>query len=392
MRRLLSISALVVSLAVTGVLHAEEDMPVGPAGTTVDAQGADALAQLSKGTQSLFKKMSPSFIRVRIDQGFQSMLGQPLRREFNEWLRAQQASGGANVPATQPGRPMLALFRKFLEQKLSDPQLAEADAKTLKYIQNRLQQPVQETTGVVIDPQGDAVVLGNWVKDGPPLSIRVILADGTETTAKYVGAHPARGLAIIKLDTGGVPSIPLAQNPPVPGEILMCMSATTGGIGIIASPGPSQKRNNGEQRFAVFGNEERGPTLLMNANGELAALGGERFALPASFLKRDIRWIIDNKRDIVPRQLGVTYAPVPPSLRKSARLLANRPAVVVQDVTAGSLAEKAGLQKNDIVITIDHRPIIQLPQIQADMATETAPVPIGILRDNKEVTLSMPLD
>ncbi len=387
MRQLLSISALLLSLALAGALRAEEETPL--AAPAQETQAIDALAQLSRGTQAIHKKIAPSLVRVRIDQGYQTMLTQPERREFNDWLKAQPPG----QPVAQGPRPMLALFRRFLDQKLNDPQLPPQDGERWKNIQNHLQQQVPETTGILIDSQGDVLVFGNWVKDGAPLSIRVTLSDGTETTAKYVGGHSARGLAIIALDSAGkAPPLPMAQNAPVAGDLLMCMSATSGGIALIVDPGPSPRRNNGEQRFAIFGNEERGPTLEVNTSGELAAVGADRFALPISFLKHDIQWIIDNKRDIVPRQLGVRYSPVPPALRTSARLLANRPAGVVDDVTAGSLAEKAGLQKNDIVITIDHRPIIQLPQIQADMATESAPVPIGILRDNKELTLSMPLD
>ncbi len=204
-------------------------------------------------------------------------------------------------------------------------------------------------------------MLGNWVKDGQPLSIRVTLPDGTETNAKYVGGHAARGLAIVKLDIP--PALTLAENPPAPGELLMCLSATSGGdFALVASPpGPSQKRNNGEQRFPIFGNEEHGPTLVINTNGDLAAVGADRYALPVSFLKRDIQWILDNKRDIVARQLGVKYSSVSPASQIGPPS-ANRPAVVVEDVTAGSLAS-VWAEKDDIVITIDHRPIIQLPQI-----------------------------
>ncbi|MGN6370675.1 MAG: S1C family serine protease [Phycisphaerae bacterium] len=418
MRRLLSIPAIFFSLAVAASLHADEDMPAA----ALPSQGANALEQLSSGTVSLYRKISPSLVRVRIDQGFQSMLTQQQRREFNEWLKAQSSESPSAQPdagdpppshreqrraaraekmgtATQPAnlsataRPMLNLFRRFLEQKLKTADATPQEIYRWKYIQNRVQQPIQETTGIILDDQGDVLVLGNWVKDGQPLSINVTLADGTDTRATYVGGHAARGFAIIKLDTAGPgPALPLASQAPAPGELLMCIAANSGAIGFIASPGPSQKRGNGEQRFPIYGNDERGPTVVINTRGELAALGSDRFALPLSYLKRDVQWILENRRDIVPRQLGVKYGPVPPALRKSAHLLANRPAIVVEDVTAGSLAEKAGLQKNDIVITIDHRPIIQLPQIQADMATETAPVPIGILRDNKELTLSMPLD
>ena len=291
MRRLLSISALVLSLAVAGALRADEPAPADA--PPVDAQGADSLVQLSRGTQALDSKFTPSLIRVRIDQVFQSLLAQPQRREFNDWLKAQPAS--QPQPAPQPARPMLALFRKFLEQKLSDPQLTPEDARTWKYIQNRLQQPVQETTGVIVDAQGEALVLGNWVKDGQPLSIRVTLPDGTETNAKYVGGHPARGLAIIKLDSAGAaPALHLAQDAPAPGDLLMCMSATSGGIGLDIAPGPAPKRNNGEQRFAIYGNEDHGPILVINTSGELTAVG--RRPLRSSHLLPQAPYPVDHRQ------------------------------------------------------------------------------------------------
>ncbi|HUO06832.1 MAG TPA: PDZ domain-containing protein [Phycisphaerae bacterium] len=421
MRRIVSICAIALSVAVVSVVRA-----AGEGAAASATGGTEALEQFSKASQALYSKVSGSLIRVRIDQGFQSMLTQAQRREFMEWVRSQPADGAtpqpdntdnppastpreqrraartekfADIAGTQPSaaavpaRPMLQLFRRFLEQKLKESQEDVGALNRWRYIQSRLQQPIAEMTGVVIDNEGDAIVLGNWLRDGAPISIRVTAPDGTELNAKYVGGHPMRGVAVIKLESPGA-ALPmlLADGNTAPGELLMCIGVNSGGIGFIVTPGPSQKRNNAEQRFPIFSNDEHGPTFIVNTRGQLAAIGTDRFALPMSYLKHDIQWIIENKKDVAPRQLGVRYSPVPPALRKSARLLANRPAVIVDDVAAGSPAERAGLQKNDIVLTIDHRPIWQMPQIQWDIATETAPVPIGILRDNKEMTLSMPLD
>jgi serine protease Do len=421
MRRFVSICAIALSVAMAGVLRAEDESTVAPA-----TGGTEALEQFSKASQALYSKVSGSLIRVRIDQGFQSMLTPPQRKEFMDWVRSQPADGPASQPdntdnppapaprdqrrankaekfadvagtqpsaAAVPARPMLQLFRRFLDQKLKDPQIDATALNRWHYIQSRLQQPIAEMTGVVIDNNGDAIVLGNWVRDGAPISIKVTAPDGTELNAKYVGGHPTRGVAVIKLDSPGA-AVPMrvADGNAAPGELLMCIGVNSGGIGFIITPGAAQKRNNAEQRFPIFNNDDHGPTFVVNTSGQLAAVGADRFALPMSYLKQDLQWIIENKKDVAPRQLGVKYSPVPPAMRKSARLLANRPAVVVDDVAAGSPAEKAGLQKNDIVVTIDRRPIWQMPQIQWDIATETAPVPIGILRDNKEMTLSMPLE
>jgi S1-C subfamily serine protease len=253
-----------------------------------------------------------------------------------------------------------------------------------------MQQPPGEMVGIVIDAEGHALVLGAWARDAAPVFLRVTAPDGSESNARYVGAHPGRGLAVIKLDSNGVaPPLPVAEDAPEPGELLMCLNGNNGAVSWISSPGSSTKNGGDANRFPVAGGE--GATYLFNTQGQLAALGFERFALPMNALDSDIKWIIANHKDIAPRQLGVKYAPVTPLLRRGVRLLGNRPAVVVQEVTPGSPAEKAGLKKNDIVVTIDRRPIWQIAQIQWDIATRTDSVPIGIIRDQKETSLDIPL-
>jgi len=413
-------AVLAAGLGIGGAVASAQEEPV--AGTT-GAVGTESLDQFSKASQALYKRVASSLVRVRIDQGVQGLLTPAQRKEFVEWARAQatdaattqpdsavasppptsamtlkeqrrQARQGADA-ATQPAiavRPLAQLFRRFAEQKANDTQQDAVTLAKWKQIWARLQQPIAETTGVVIDDQGDAVVLGGWLKDGPPMSLRVIGVDGTEMGAKYVGGHPGRGMAIIKLESPGAAApLSLADAAPAPGELLMCVAANSGGVGWVCSPGQGAKKN-GDDRFALLGGEDRGPNILFNTNGQLAAVGFERFAVPVSALKNDVKWILANKKDVAPRQLGVSYVPVPPLLRRQMRMLANRPAVVVKDVAAGSLAEKAGLQKNDIVVTIDRKSIWQMPQIQWDLATETGSVPIGIVRGDKEETLSMPLD
>ncbi len=85
--------------------RADEPTPAAPAAG--DVQADDSSRQLSKGTQALYKNL-PSLIRVRIDQGFQSMLAQP-QREFNEWLK-RSSPRPQPAAANQVARPMLALF------------------------------------------------------------------------------------------------------------------------------------------------------------------------------------------------------------------------------------------------------------------------------------------
>ncbi len=99
----------------------------------------------------------------------------------------------------------------------------------------------------------------------------------------------------------------------------MCMTANTGGTGWIAAPTGRSRKGAADSRFAVFGGEGQGPTYLFNTKGQLAAIGFERFALPIDALANDIRWIVENKKDVAPRQLGVrVHARAPGTAEESA--------------------------------------------------------------------------
>ena len=220
-------------------------------------------------------------------------------------------------------------------------------------------------------------------------SLRVTLSDGKETTAKFVGSDVARGLSIIQLDTpAAAPPVNLESARPAPGALLMCVASNTGAVGWISAPAKVNKRS-ADGRIPLFGAENRGGTFVFDTQGDLAALGWGQSALPMETLTQDVRWIIANRKDVTPRQLGVKY------VRVAGGTLAhplNRDVVRVEEVSPGSPADKAGLKKDDIVVSIDRRPIMQLPLIQSDLATRTGSVPMGIIRDGKEMTLELPLE
>jgi S1-C subfamily serine protease len=407
---------MAVALAVLPVAAYSDETPASA------PEQLSPIEQLSQSSHTLYAHLAGSIIHVRLEQGYAALLTPAQRKDFLDWARSQSADSPATQEAPSPPantprgqrrqtrndvmqadiaaggsaalRPALTpLFRKYIDIKLKDPATDPALVAKLKQAAVRLQQPAGEMIGVVIDDQGNAIVLGNWVRDGAPASIRVIGANGKEFNARYLGGQPNRGIAVIALDSPGL-AVPLqmADGEPDPGDLLLCMTVNTGGMGWIIAPEHSGKKAGDEERFAVFGGEGRGPAYLFNTKGQLIAVGFERFALPVEVLRNDIKWIIANHKDVAPRQLGVKYVPVSPTVRRTMRvLLANRPAVVVQEVAAGSPAEKAGLKKDDVVITIDRRPIWQMDQIQWDIATETDAVPIGIVRDDHEVTLEMPV-
>jgi len=140
-------------------------------------------------------------------------------------------------------------------------------------------------------------------------------------------------------------------------------------------------------------------------------------------LQREIGYILKEGKDIEPRALGVSFtAPAapdepPPRATKAVRdayetakkaweanskVIGERRAVQVSDVTKNSLAADAKLVKGDLLLSIDGRPISEmvgtdgralsgLIQMQVDLATRTGAVPVVIVREGKEMALEMVL-
>jgi S1-C subfamily serine protease len=68
----------------------------------------------------------------------------------------------------------------------------------------------------------------------------------------------------------------------------------------------------------------------------------------------------------------------------------NPPGAMVAEVASGSAAEKAGLQRGDIIIAVDGRPIVSAGQLRARVGL----IPVGqnieldVLRDGNRVKLN----
>jgi hypothetical protein len=401
------------------------------------------LAQFSEATASLYNQISASLVRVRLDQSPASLLPPPLLREFQEWRRSQ--AGGEDGGGGSGGGPAggggfggrrgggqgggmgfggrgdrggrrgfggmgggnggagngngddggargggAASIVRFIEQKVatlgdSDPDQA-ANLRGLLFRIAAVRNGITgELYGVVIDGKGTTIVLTGLLREAQQDALRVTAPDGSEITAKFVGAYPSRGYSIIQLDKPGLARpVAMAAGRPAAGSLLMSIIASDGAAGWVVAPAKLGKRP-ADDRIALFASDDRGGAFVFDTQGRLAALAWGRFALPMDDLRQNIQWIVDNRRDIVPRQLGVRYSLVPAGRpgREAAR---------VDAVAPGSLAEKAGLKKGDVVISIDRRPIAQLPQIQVDLATRSGMVPMGIQRDGKDLTLEMPLE
>jgi len=256
----------------------------------------------------------------------------------------------------------------------------------------------------VIDRDGHAILLGGVFKEAATKAMSVTLPDGTAAEADYVGADLYTGFTVVKLSSAkGITPTMWPKSKIQHGQMLL---PVTGGqtfapmvfaqarVGEQFSEDRMPADEQSNPRF------ERSGAFLFNVDGNLAAVVttggswavGERLALSAARLQREINYIITQKKDVEPRPLGVKF---------EQKTVSGRQLQQVSDVTAGSLAQSAGVQKGDYLVAIDGRPMIKLvagtyalpsmTQLQVDLQTRTGDVPVEVLRDGKEMTLQMHL-
>ena len=92
--------------------------------------------------------------------------------------------------------------------------------------------------------------------------------------------------------------------------------------------------------------------------------------------------------EVVQYWIGVPVSPVDATLRSHLSLLPAEAGLIAIDVVKGSPADQAAVQKNDILIAIDGKPLkTSASLIEQVQATQGKPVPLKILRAGKELSI-----
>jgi serine protease Do len=116
--------------------------------------------------------------------------------------------------------------------------------------------------------------------------------------------------------------------------------------------------NSGGPLVDIDGNVIGINTLMLSEGGGSEGLG---FAIPAAIVEFDYRNL--RKSGFVQRvALGLRTQNITPTLAAGLGL-ARSWGAIVSDIAAGGAAEASGLQLNDIVLAVDGRPILGLPDV-----------------------------
>ena len=231
-------------------------------------------------------------------------------------------------------------------------------------------------SGFLIDADG-LIVTNNHVVEGAE-KINVRLTDGTEMRAKIVGRDPATDVALIKLEgKGPFQFLPLGDSDAVRvGEWVMAVgnplamehtvtvgvvSAKGRRIGISPDPNASSFEDFIQTDAAINLGNSGGP--LVNVRGEVVGMntainaGGQNlgFAIPVNTIKMVVPQLKE-KGKVVRGYIGVQITDVDQKAQESFKLT-SREGALVQSVTSGGPADKAGLKAGDVIVGVGGTPV-----------------------------------
>jgi serine protease Do len=261
-------------------------------------------------------------------------------------------------------------------------------------------------SGFIIDADG-SILTNNHVIDRAERII-VKLSDGRTLRARVVGADPDTDIALIKVDgQTRLPVAPLGDSSTLRMGEWVCAignplgyehSVTVGVVSFLGRKLFDASLDNYIQTDAAinFGNSG-GP--LINSRGEViginAAISSRAssigFAVPingAAAILPQLR-----ARGRVSRgYIGVALRDVDPDVERSLKLPISHGALV-QDVTAGSPGDRAGLQPYDVIVSLDDVDIGNDDQLIREISARSpgSPARLKVVRDGHSQNITLKL-
>ncbi|MFQ5528066.1 MAG: DegQ family serine endoprotease [Thermoanaerobaculia bacterium] len=266
-------------------------------------------------------------------------------------------------------------------------------------------------SGVVVSNDG-YILTNNHVVDGAD-EVRVALADKREFDARIVGRDAKIDIAVLKIEAADLPALTFADSNGLQvGDIVLAIGNPFGigqtvTMGIVSATGRGglgiEDYEDFIQTDAAINPGNSGGALI-DADGRLVGINtailsqgapgnvGIGFAVPINMARQAMDQILKHGR-VVRGFLGVVVQPVTPAIAKAFELAENRGALV-GDVAEDTPAERAGIEKGDVILQLAGEPVedsrdLQLKIAQAEPGSE---VRLHVLRDGRERDLTVKLD
>jgi serine protease Do len=305
----------------------------------------------------------------------------------------QQGTRLRDMPQLPPGSPFEELFKEFFDHRGGEEQKRRGTSLG---------------SGFVVDGDG-YIVTNNHVIQGAE-DITVIFRDDTQLKAKLIGSDSRIDVALLKVEPPNkkpLPAIKWGDSDKMRvGDWVLAIGNPFGlghsvTAGIISARGRSlndslddylqtdaaiNKGNSGGPLFNDAGEVIGVNTAIYSPSGTNAGLA---FSIPSNMVKQ----VADQLREFgrVKRGwIGVSYQSVTDDIADSFGLDRAR-GVLVANVMADGPAAKAGLKRNDIILTFAGQDVLDLRRFPRQVANARvgSTVDVTVWRGGKEVPLKL---
>jgi len=265
-------------------------------------------------------------------------------------------------------------------------------------------------SGVMISPDG-YILTNNHVIDGAT-DVRITLSDKRQLKATVVGADPKTDIAVLKVDGKDFPAITIGDSSKVQvGDYALAIGDPFG-VGQTVTMGIISAMNRGNLGIEDYEdfiqtdapiNPGNSGGALVNDRGELVGIntailshgsGGNEgigFAIPINLARNVMGQILDHGK-VNRAYLGIMIQDITPGISK-AMGLKDMKGVLVGDVTPDGPAKSAGIQRGDVILEVNGKPMEDSRELRMtiSMMDPTATVKLKLLRNGSPSDVSVKL-
>lgn len=269
-------------------------------------------------------------------------------------------------------------------------------------------------SGVIIAPDGYIVTNNHVVQDAT--KIEVVLNDKRSYEGTVVGTDPSTDLAVIKIKETNLPYLNYGNSDDLQiGEWVLAVgnpfnltstvtagivSAKARNINILGTPDGTSIESFIQTDAAV--NRGNSGGALVNTRGELVGINaaiasgngfyaGYSFAIPVNIVKKVVADLIDYK-EVQRAFLGVSIREIDSQFAEE-KGIKNLRGVFVADVNDGSAAKEAGIEKSDIITSINKITVNSTSELleQVSRYRPGNKIEVGVSRDGNDKVFNVTL-
>jgi len=261
-------------------------------------------------------------------------------------------------------------------------------------------------SGVIITPDGYVVTNHHVVSDA--LKIEAVTNEGTRFGARVIGVDPGTDLAVVRMDTSGLPYATFGESKSLrTGQLVIAIGNPLGfqstvSTGVVSALGRSMRGQSGRlidnivQHTAPLNPGNSGGPLV-DSRGRIVGINtaiimgaqGLSFSVPSDTAKWVVTQLMTTGR--VRRGVLGVVAQGRPLDRRLARFhgLEQTSAVEVAGLESGGPAAKAGLKEGDLLVAVGGSPITNVDEVHRVLASKEIgeELPIEILRGRERLTV-----